>query len=167
MIPIILSVLLLGGIVYYGIRHMTFERGQKKKQEELADAYRCLLLRHRVAVAHDEFIGNRVLAFDRKNKKLIVVDHNEAAKQELCISLLSVSETKIVEEKNKDGFVERIFLQIKHKRSDARYRICFFDQLYDGIADLPGSARRAVMWKHRLDVHKYPGPVFWGQEYVL
>lgn len=166
MIPIILSVL-LWGMAYYGLRLMTFEEHQKNKQKRLANAYQRLLLQHRIVVDHYEIIGNRVLAFDRKNKKLIAVDHNGPTKQEHCISLLSVSTTSIVEEKNKNGYVERIFLHIKHKRSDASYRLCFFDQAYDNIVDLPCSARCAVMWKNRIDVHKYSGTVPLGQEYVL
>lgn len=167
MILFVLSVLLGGGMVYCILRYKNFESREKKQKIDLANAYQQLLLRHQIAVYHYENLGNRVFALDRKNKKLVVVDHNGSAKQELCVSLLSVSETKVVEEKNKDGFVRRIFLQLRHKRSDACYNLCFFDQSVDGVVDLPFLARCAAMWKNRIDLHKYPGTVSWSHEYVL
>ena len=133
----------------------------------LANAYQGLLLQHRIIVDHYEIIGNRVFAFDRKNKKLIVVDHTGPAKQEGCLSLSLVAETQVLKEKNKSGHTEKIFLQIKVKRSGVGCRLCFFDQSHDDIIELSAAARRAMIWKNRIDLHKYPGSVSLGREYVL
>src|ERR1051325_7318792 len=111
MIPIALALILFGLMAYYGIRQVRHEKQKKKRRLALADAYYRLISQHRIVVDHYEIIGNRFVVLDRKNKKLIVIDHNETGKQEMCISLLAVSETRIIEEKNPNGHVGKIFLQ--------------------------------------------------------
>lgn len=167
MIPILLTVLFCGGMAGCSIRHLVVAKRRKKRHEALACAYQRLVLQHRVAVDHYEISGNRVFAFDRKNKKFLIVDHNGPKGQELCIPLLLVADTRVLEEKNENGFIEKILLQLKHKWSDVIYQVCFFDQACDDRIDLPGAARRAVIWKNRIDMHKYPGTISWGQEFVL
>ena len=167
MIPVLLGLLLVGPVAYYGIRHLRNERQRKNRQVALANAYQNLVVQYRLLVDHYEIIGNRVLAFDRKNKTLLAIDHSRDLKQETCIPLLSIAETRIVEERNREGHVEQIFLQLKHRWSDLLYRICFFDHSCDDNVELPASARRASVWKNKIDNHKYPGPILSGQEFVL
>jgi hypothetical protein len=167
MIPIFIALLLFGIVACYITKKIVAAKRKKRKQLDLSNAYQRMILQHRVVVEFYEAMGNRVLILDRRHKKLIAIDHNEPTKQEVCISLLSISETRVIEEKNKEDRVEKVFLELKHKRSCAFYRICFFNHTYDESHNLPCSARRALYWKNRIDLHKYPGVVSWGQEYVL
>lgn len=157
----------IGCAVLYTARHLAKDIRQKRRRLKLADTYHRFVLQNRFIVDHSEVIGNRLMALDRKNKKLIVIDYNGKESKELCIPLLSVSATRIVEEKNEQGLIERIMLELKLKISHVVYSICFFDHAHDPIGGLRHMARKAQHWKNRVDVNKYPGSVNVGTEYVL
>lgn len=167
MLIILLLVLFLGPAVYYGLRHWQKEGQRKKRHQALARAYEQLVLKSRVAIEHTEIIGNRVLALDKRNKKLVVIDHNEPGKQELCIPLTAIGETMILEEKNKEENTERIFLTLKQRRCNTLHKICFFDYRHDPLLDFPHLSRRALHWKTRVDIHRSSGSTALPQEFVL
>jgi hypothetical protein len=153
---------------YYLIRIFRKERVRKKKHLELGLAYDKLVKQMRFSIQHSELLNGKLIALDRRNKKLLVIDHNQIKKQEECISLLGIENCRIVEEKDgPDGCINKIFLQLKFKWNDKITRFCFYDDSYDLITEMPTLARRAKFWKDRIDLHKYPGSVGLQLDYVL
>jgi hypothetical protein len=126
-----------------------------------------MILQNKLTLEHSEVIGHRAIGLDRKNKKLLVIDHNDTSRQEICIPLITIAATKIIEEKNSEGRTQKLSLELKHKRSEVSYAICFFDEGCDGLTDYPSFSRRAFHWKNRIDIHKYPGSIKLEQEFVL
>lgn len=164
---IVITLLMLSLPAFYGIRQVIRNMRGKKIQLALAIAYDQMILNNKLAIEHSEVLGNRALGLDRKNKKLLMIDHNGTDRQEICIPLNTISTTRIIEEKNSKGIVQKVLLELKHKRTDACYCLCFFDKSSDPITDYSFFSRRALQWRNRIDVHKYPGAVKLEQELVL
>lgn len=159
--------LLLAPLLFAGFRFLRKEKQQTKKQKALALAYYHLVVQSRIAVEQRDILGNRVFAIDKRNKKLVVVDHNEPGKQEVCIPLLSVGEARIIEEKKENGKLRKLFLELRHKKTNLVHRICFYDERHDQVTDLPHHCQKIQHWKTRVDLHKNPGSLSLGGEFVL
>ena len=159
---------ILGILAYYLARILRKKKLEEKKQLELGHAYHRLVKHERISVNHSELLNGKVIALDRKNKKLLFIDHNHADKQEECIPLLGIESSRIIEVKaGPDFYTRKIFLELKHRWNNKVSFFCFYDDAYDSITDLPTLARTAKFWKHRIDLHKYPGSVSLELEYVL
>jgi hypothetical protein len=159
---------ILGIPAYFMIRILRQQKAKQKRQLELGIAYDNMTRRHKLAIEHSDLLKGKVIALDRKNKKLLLIDHNQTSRQEEVISLLGIEACRIKEEKDaKDQCTGKIFLEMKHKWNEKITRFCFYDDAYDPLTDLPSLARRARYWKNRIDLHKYPGHVCLELEYVL
>src|SRR5687768_13461650 len=157
---ILAGLLFLGIPAYYLIRIFLKEKRQKKKQRQLGLAYERLVKQVKFSVEHSELLNGKLIALDKKNKKLLLIDYNQIEKQEECLSLLGVESCKMIEVKHSaDACIKKIFLELNYKRNHKITRFCFYDDSYDLITDLPALARRARYWKHRINLHKYPGRV--------
>ena len=164
---ILAGLLFLGIPAYYIIRIFLKEKRQKKKQRQLGLAYDRLVKQVKFSVEHSELLNGKLIALDRKNKKLLLIDHNQTEKQEECLSLLGVESCKLIEVKSADACIKKIFLELKYKWNNKITLFCFYDDSYDLITELPALARRAKFWKHRINLHKYPGRVHFELESVL
>jgi hypothetical protein len=164
----LLGLLVLGIPAYYLIRIILKEKTQNKKQRQLGLAYDRLIKKGKFSVEHSELLNGKLIALDRKNKKLLIIDHNQIEKQEECLSLLGVESCKIIEVKHAaDACIKKIFIELNYKQNNKITRFYFFDDSYDLITELPTLARKAKFWKHRINLHKYPGRVNLELEYVL
>ena len=162
------GIFLLGIPAYFLIRILRKNIIMKKKQQELGLTYDRLVKQARFSIQHSELLNGKLIALDRGNKKLLIIDHNQFKKQEECISLLGIESCKIIEIKNDaDSGIRKIFLELKYKWNNNISRFCFYDDSYDKITELPSLARKAKSWKHRIDLHKHPGSVGLQLEYVL
>src|SRR5690606_15120395 len=130
---------------------------QKKKQLALANAYHNLIIQHRAIVEHSEIIGDMVVALDRRNKKLLVIDYAGKKQVENCITLLCIGDTRIVEEKNSEGNTSRVLLELRRKRTGEAWFICVFDEKLDTIHDLSLRMKKVSYWKTRVDMARYGG----------
>src|SRR5688572_25550198 len=109
------GLLLLGIPAYYIIRIFLKEKRQKKKQRQVGLAYEKLVKQVKFSVEHMELLNGKLIALDRKNKKLLIIDHNQKEKQEECLSLLGVEGCKMIEVKHgADACIKKIFLELKY-----------------------------------------------------
>jgi hypothetical protein len=165
---IIAGISLLGIPAFYLIRIFRKENSRKKKQMELGLAYDRLVRQAKLSIEHAEMLEGKLVALDRKNKKLLLIDHNQVPRQEDCISLLGIESCRVIEvKKNPDAHTRKVILELKHKWIERITRFSFYDESSDAVTELPLLVRRAKSWKHRLDLHKYPGSVGLELEYVL
>lgn len=163
---LIIMFFMLGLPAFYGIRLMRKERQRKKKQVDLARAYDRLVLRNKLSVEHSEVLGDSILALDRKNKKLVLVDHSETGRQEVCLPLTAIAAAKVIKERNASGHIKKIELQLKSSNGKT-YRVCFFDETTDPVLGLLRFSRRAVHWADRIDPAKHQGRVTLEQGLVF
>jgi len=166
---LLLAGLCIAGIpAFYLLRIIHKRHYQKKIQKALGITYDRLVRNAKLSIDHSEILHAKMIALDRRNKKLLVIDHNMKQKQEECIALLGIQSCRVIEIKSKaNEHIQKINLELKHKRADKITSFCFYDAACDPVNELPFLARRARSWKHRLDMHKYPGSVRLELEYVL
>src|SRR5688572_10521752 len=135
------GLLLLGIPAYYIICIFLKEKRQKKKQRQLGLAYERLVKQVKLSVEHMELLNGKLIALDRKNKKLLLIDHNQIEKQEECLSLLGVESCKMIEVKHgADAYIKKIFLELKYGWNNKTTLFCFYDDSYDLITELPALA---------------------------
>jgi hypothetical protein len=121
----------------------------------------------RLAIEDADFFNYRYIGLDRRNKKLLLIDHCNREKQELCVPLPEIGESKIIYVKEDDHGIDHILLELRNKRTGQRVQFCFFDKEKDPLIELSMLARKAVNWKTRIDIHKHPGNGCARSEYVL
>jgi hypothetical protein len=82
----------------------------------------------------------RYIGLDRRNKKLIPIDHYGDEKQEQCICLRGVAEGKIIHVKDEDQNIKSV---------------------------LPALSRKTIHWKAKVDIHKRRRNITFEAEYIL
>lgn len=153
--------------IFLGARQVLKERRQKRNRLNLAKTYDRLLLEHKLSIEYSEVMGDRILALDKRNKKLLFIDHSEDNVHEVCIDLQRIASSEIVEERGKDERIKKVYLILYNKTGNQFHRLCFFNEKSDLIIDLPAYAKRSMHWKNRIDVHKRLGSASLEQEFIL
>lgn len=150
-----------------GISLFIKEKRRKEKQLRIAEAYERIVRQCKLAVEYSEFLCNRYIGLDRRNKKLVLIDHCGNEKQEQCISLHEIGESKIIHLSDESKNIRCISLELIHKRNNKPVRFCFFHKDYDAAIELPSLKRKAIQWKTKVDIHKHRGIAGPEAEYVL
>lgn len=164
---LIISVVLMLPIAY-GAKELIRERRRRRSLRVLRNAYDRLVREHKLSVEQSELFNRKVIGLDRRNKKLLLVDHTNSGTQEVCIHLPEIAGCTI--KQLRDDYakaVKKIMLELHHKRSDKQLSLCFYDAAHDHITEMPFLLRKAKYWKHRIDLHKHSGNVHSEFEYVL
>lgn len=163
---IVISILIIG-FSAIGIKAVIKEQKHKRKQLGIAEAYDGFVKQFKLAVDYSEFLCYRYIGLDRKNRKLILIDHSGDEKQEQCICLHEVGESKIIHAKDEDQNIKSVLLELRNKRNNKPVRFCFYSKEHDPLVELPSLSRKAVHWKTKVDIHKHRGSVSFEAEYVL
>jgi hypothetical protein len=150
-----------------GIKGWIKEKRHKRKQLGIAEAYDRLVRQFKLATDYSEFLCYRYIGLDRKNRKLVLIDHCGEEKQEQCICLYEVGESRIIHAKDEDQNTKSILLELRNKRNNKTVRFCFYNRAHDPLVELPSLSRKAIHWKTRVDIHKHRGNVSIEAEYVL
>lgn len=158
---------LMGAIAYYALRQLSTEKSGKEKKLKAVQAFNRLVLQNRLSIDRCEMIGDRILALDERNKTLLFVDYNGKINHTYVIPLRLVVKASVREEKNVNGNIEKIVLELKGEEDTLVYRLNFFDHACDAVPDLLPLSRKALHWKSRIDMHRRPGKFSLEQEYML
>lgn len=149
------------------IRKIVKERRHKNKYSGIAKAYDRLTREFKLAVEYSEFINYRYIGLDRRNKKLIIINHCSDQKEELCFPLSEIGDSKIIRETDQSQYIKTILLEFRNKRNNQPVRFCFYNRKVDPLVKLPSLSKKAIHWKTKVDIHKRPGSVSLEGEYVL
>lgn len=134
-------------------------RRRKRKIENLTRACRRLVAESRLAIEYSEYIGYRFIGMDRRNRKLVLVDHSGEHKQELCIPLVQIGDSKVITETDDSSKLKAVFLELKNKWNNKILRFPFYDSAEDSEWLLPTLSKKAIYWKTTVDIHKRIGGV--------
>jgi len=167
MLTYFVIIILLVAFAAIGIRALIKERINKRKQLRMAEAYDRFVKQFKLAVDYSEFLCDRYIGLDRKNKKLILIDHSGYEKQEQCVCLQEVGESKIIHTKDEDQSIKSVLLELRNKRNNKPVQFCFYNKGHDPLVELPSLSRKAIHWKTKVDIHKHRGNVNFEAEYVL
>jgi hypothetical protein len=165
---LIISIAVLAVPAVYTTNLLIRERKRKQKERALALAYEQLVIQNRLSALQAEILNRKVIALDRKNKKVVLVDHSSGPGKELCISLRDIISSRVVEIRDKqDECLQKILLVLKHKCTDKETVFCFYEEGVNSLPELKMMYRKALQWKNRIDIHRHKGNVNLEMEYVL
>lgn len=146
-IGVALTVLLL-----YAIKEGWKLQRRKKKQMALAKAYDRLVREHKLSIEQAEMMGRKVIALDRKNKKLLLIDYSEGSQQEACVFLPAIDSIKTLKVGGEaGGCIQKIMLELKYKTLDKPESFCFYDEAFNNATELTSLSRRAMHWRDRIE----------------
>lgn len=167
MITYLVGSLLITMLSIIVIKNIAKERRHKKKHSCMAKAYDRLTREFKLAIEYSEFINYRYIGLDRRNKKLIIINHCSDQKEELCVPLSEIVDSKIIRETDDSQSIKKILLEFRNKRNNQPVRFCFYNRKVDPPVKLPSLSRKAIHWKTKVDIHKHRGSVSLESEYVL
>ena len=146
---------------------MAKERRHKREHSDIVKAYDRLTKEFKLAVEYSESINGRYIALDRRNKKLLIIDHCGDQKEELCVPLSEIGDSKIIRETDGPQLIKKILFEFRNKRNNQPVRFCFYNGNVDLPGELPSLSRKAIYWKTKVDIHRRAGSVGLDAEYVL
>jgi hypothetical protein len=167
MITYILSLALIIILFTVGLTVLIKRRRHRKKQLAIARTYDQLVREHKLTIEYSEFLFYRYVGLDRRNRKLLLIDHCNSERQELCIPLFEIRDSTIVHIKDDMQGIKAILLELRYKRSNKAVRFCFYDKKRDPGAELLSLSRKAIRWKSKVDIFKHPGSISLRGEYAL
>jgi hypothetical protein len=167
MITYILSLALTVIFFIVGLTALIKRRRQRKKQLAIARTYDQLVREYKLTIEYSEFLFYRYIGLDRRNRKLLLIDHCNGERQELCVPLFEIRDSKIIQVMDDRQGIKAILLELRYKRSNKAVRFCFYDKKRDPGAELLSLSRKATRWKSRVDIFKHPGSISLQGEYVL
>jgi hypothetical protein len=141
---------------------------KRRKQLALAQSYDRLVLKNKLSVEETLVFNNRVIGLDRKNRKLLLIDHNKNVMQEQCVALDQLESGQLVRLKDEaKKCTIGLFLELKYKSKDGSLRFMFFDETKDNIVEKPGLVKKAQYWKRKIDMHRKADRISPGFEFMF
>lgn len=167
MIFIILAIVLVLVLTIVG-KLIYSELQEKRKQVSLAKTYERLVMKNKLSIEETYVFNNRLIGFDRQNRKLLLVDHNRTNRQEECIALseLGYCEISRVNNETKNS-TAKLFIELNYKGNRGKRKFIFFDESIDKIVEKPSLAKRAEYWNRKINLHTNRDKTYPNSEYVI
>lgn len=149
---IIILILIMPGIFFFAER--LFAKNRQRKRLNLAMTYDMMVLKHKLSIDYLDILKNKIIALDRSNDMLVLIDQSRGIEQELCLSLSEVETVRIIRERREeDNSIRKIFLQFTLIGNMEHHRFCFYDGKKDSIMEFTRLSRMALLWKDRVNNH--------------
>jgi len=126
-----------------------------------------LVKENKIFIHYKDEFNKKIIGFDRKNKKLLLIDVNKHDKVATCVSMNEIDSCHAVHLKDESSkFSKKVFLEITRKENNEPIRFCFYDESYDDKKQKTCLLLKARHWYQRINFHVQ----YWWinpQEYVL
>jgi len=153
--------------IFYLFTRLAKDSVEGRKNRDIAGAFNKLVVKHRMLIEHREILNDIVIAMDRRTQRMLIVDHSGTLHKEICIPLEAIMESRIVEERNEDGMIDRVLLKLTCTAEYGNHNICFFDHNRDPLQELLALSRKAHYWKGRIEMGRKQSRWYPETEYVL
>jgi hypothetical protein len=140
-------------------------RRSKRKNFTLRKMFKKLVKEYGLLIHYKDVFRKKIIGFDKKNKKLLLLDLNKKDKLKACIDMDEIESCDVVHLNDDSNIIKKIFLEIVSKDNDA-IRFCFYDESFDDQYDKTCLQLKARHWSQRINFHKN----YWwvnAEEYVL
>ena len=121
----------------------------------LENALNQLTTENDLLIVDVEYLNNKVIGIDRRNKKLVYAHYRKDAIDQFCIDLNLVSfcrVNKIIV--NSTNEVKNIFLEVKCRGINKIFRFNFYDSSFDNMRDQAFLLRKAEQWKTKINLNR-------------
>ena len=142
--------LLLMSIRIPGLRSGFVDQQSQKGYLNIKHAVRGLVKRHKLSISRVNIFGNRLIAMDRKNSKLLFVVYKNGIIWEKCFNLGDIMFCRIAKNFNtENGYVRKVNLELSLPPGEI-ISFSFFDDEDDDGRYLPGRIKKAQFWKSKI-----------------
>ena len=158
----LMPILIMG---FFGIRK---DRRKRLVKRLLEKALNQLTTENDLLIVDVEYLNNKVIGIDRKNRKLVYADYRKGAIYKRCIDLNFLSfcrVNKIVDKSS--NCMKQLFLEVKCKGVNKISRLIFYDRSFDNIRSKAFLLRKAEQWKNKINLHRRSLNLNNQFEYVL
>jgi hypothetical protein len=126
-----------------------------------------LVKENKLLIHYKDVLNKRLIGFDKRNKKLLLIDINKSDKVAECINMDEIDSCAIVHSEDESSkSLKKVFLEVVHKKNKKPIRFYFYNDSYDEPQEKTCMLLKARHWHQRINFHKQ----YWWinpQEYVL
>jgi len=138
----------------------------KQKNFTLRKMFKKVVKENGLFIHYKDVFRKKIIGFDKKNKKLLLLDLNKKDKLKACIDINEIDSCDVIHLKDESSNkLKKILLEIISKNNES-IRFCFYDESCDDKYDKTCLQLKARHWSQRINFHKN----YWWvnpQEYVL
>jgi hypothetical protein len=140
-------------------------RRYKRKNFTLRKIFKKAVKENGLLIHYKDVFRKKIIGYDKKNKKLLLLDINKKNKLNACIDVDEIESCDVVHLNDDSNIIKKILLEIAPKDREP-IRFCFYDESCDDKYDKTCLQLKARHWSQRINFHKN----YWwinAQEYVL
>jgi hypothetical protein len=146
--------LLFSFILYLGLKALFENKHDQKNALALKVALDRVIKRNRLLISEIDIFGNKVIALDRKNSKIILVEHRNNVTWEKCFSLRELESFNITKNTHPlTGCIQKVVVELNFSNNRDLVYFTFYDDSNDRIQELPSRIKKATYWKRKIQHH--------------
>lgn len=146
--------LLLSVLLYLGFRALFENKHDRRNALALKVALDRVIRRNRLLISEIDTFGNKVIALDRNNNKIILVEHRNNVTWEKCLSLGKLKSCNISKETDHlTGCTQKVVMEFNFINSGELVYFTFYDKSNASVHELPSRIRKANYWKNKIQHH--------------
>jgi len=151
---LIVLLLLLSFLIYLGFKAVFENKHDRRNALALKVALNRVIRRNRLLISEIDTFGNKVIALDGKNNKIILVEHRNNVTWEKCLSLGELESCNISKEMDQlTGCSQKVVIELNFSSNRELVHFIFYDESNDNISELPSRMRKANYWKSKIQHH--------------
>ena len=151
---LIVLMLLLPIPLYLGFKALFASKHDRRNALALKVALDRVIRRNRLLISEIDTFKNKAIALDRRNNKLILVEHRNNVTWEKCLSLGELGSFTIIKEMDQlTGCTQKVVIELNFNSNEELVYFTFYDESNDNIHELPSLVRKATDWKDKIYQH--------------
>jgi len=151
---LIVILILLSFLLYLGFRALFENKPDRSNAYAIKFALNRVIKRNRLSISEIDILGNNAIALDRRNNKIILVQHRNNVTWEKCLSLAKLESCKISHEMDPiTGGTQEVVMDLNLSGNGELVYFTFYDKSRDSLHELPRRIRKANYWKNKIQHH--------------
>jgi hypothetical protein len=147
------SILLLLFALFLAFKKKVVTKGNGTTHLFLKTSLDRVISRHRLLISEIDFLKNELIALDSRNNKVVSIIERKNVVSERVFSLSEVRSCRVITETDQlTGYIRRVVLELM-LRGGETIGFNFFDEVRDGIEELPSQVKKAKYWKRKIQLH--------------
>lgn len=129
-------------------------------------AFGRLIKENKLLIHYKDVFTKKLIALDKMNEKLLLLDTNKKFKAECCVKLDKINSCDLIQLKDKfSNHLKQVSLVIVYE-TNKEARFCFYDDACDCEQEKSCLILKAQHWMQRINFHK----TYWwlnSNEYII
>jgi len=165
---LIVLLILLCLLIHLGFKALFENKHDRRNALTLKVALDRVIRRNRLLISEIDAYKNRVIALDRKNNKITLVQHRNNVTWEKCFSLRELESCNIIRETDHlTCCTQKVVMEFNFSKNGEPVYFIFYEKSDDSVHELPSRIRKASYWKNKIQHPLNSVKAGYRLEYVL